>query len=422
MQILLAGGNAGIDSSQIQVDIEWSPVKIGGDDVDASAFLITEKGEVRSDADFIFYNQPESKDGSVKFTASEAKNTFHINTAAIPSEISKIALAITIHGNATFSQSANVSLKISNSIIFSPDISSMKERALIVAELYKRNGAWKIRAIGQGFSGGLGPLATRFGVDIESPQKQTPPVPPVSVVPPPIPPPKQKTNINLCKISLEKKGDFHTISLKKEGIYKEIKINLNWTAHPAGAPKSGLLGRVFGNKIQEIDLDLGCFLELHGGLKTCIDGLQFAQDRGPRNQLTRQGCFTSQPWIWHMGDDRTGGQSESGKTILVNPEGFKDIKRIIVYTFICEGAARWGEANAIATVSVPDSPDIIVEMGSQSNQNTFCSLATIDFLGSNQIRVTRNVTFHKGYSDCNDEYGWRMSFKADGVVKSTQGA
>lgn len=406
MQILLAGGNTSIDSSQIQVDIEWSPVKIGGDDVDASAFLITEKGKVRSDADFIFYNQPQSKDGSVKFAASGAKNTFHINTAAIPPNISKIALAITIHGNATFSQSTNVSLKISNSVLFSPDISSMKERALIVAELYKRNGAWKIRAIGQGFSGGLGPLATSFGVDIESPQKQTPPAPPVP------PAPKQNSNINLSKISLEKKGDSHTISLKKEDINKEVKINLNWTANPDGAPKSRLLGKMFANKSQEIDLDLGCFLELHGGIKTCIDGLQFAQDGGPRNQCTRQGCYTSPPWIWHMGDDRTGGQSESGETILVNPEGFKDIKRIIVYAFIYEGVARWGETNAIATVSVPNNPDIIVEMGSQSNQNTFCSLATIDFLGSNQIRVTRNVTFHKGHSDCNDAYGWGMSFRA----------
>ncbi len=409
MQILLAGANTGIDGSQIQVDIEWSPVKIGGDDVDASAFLITEQGKVRSDADFVFYNQPQSKDGCVKFSASEAKNTFSINTAAIPPDISKIALAITIHGDATFSQSTNVSLKISNSILFSPDISSMEERALIIAELYKRNGAWKIRAIGQGFSGGLEPLATSFGVDIESPQKQTPQSPQTTPTPPA---PKPSSNINLSKISLEKKGDSHTISLKKEDVSKEIKINLNWTANPDGAPKPGLFGKMFGNKSQEIDLDLGCFLELHEGLKTCIDGLQFAQAGGPRNQVTRQGCYTSPPWIWHMGDDRTGGQSDSGETILVNPQGFKDIKRIIVYVFIYEGVARWGETNAIATVSVPNNPDIIVEMGSQNNPNTFCALATIDFLGSNQIRVTRNVTFHNGHAACNDAYGWGMSFKA----------
>lgn len=406
MQILQAGANTGIDSSQIQIDIEWSPVKIGGDDVDASAFLITEQGKVRSDADFIFYNQPQSKDGCVKYSALEAKNTFNINTATIPRDIYKIALAITIHGNATFSQATNVSLKTSNSILFSPDISSMKERALIIAELYKRNGAWKIRAIGQGYSGGLGPLATSFGVDIESPQKQTPPTPPT---PPTL---KPSPNINLSKISLEKKGDSHTISLKKEDVSKEIKINLNWTAQPDGAQKTGIFGKMFSNKSQEIDLDLGCFLELHEGFKTCIDGLQFAQDGGPRNQVTRQGCYISSPWIWHMGDDRTGGQSQSGETILVNPLGFKDIKRIVVYAFIYEGVARWGETNAIATVSVPNNPDIIVEMGSQNNKNTFCALATIDFIGTNQIRVTRNVSFHNGHAACNDAYNWGMSFKA----------
>jgi tellurite resistance protein TerA len=276
----------------------------------------------------------------------------------------------------------------------------MKERALIIAELYKRNGAWKIRAIGQGFSGGLEPLATSFGVDIASPPKQMPPVP------------EPASNVRLSKISLDKKGDSYTISLKKEDASREIEINLNWTSHPDGAQESGLLGKMFGRKSQEIDLDLGCYLELHDDFKTCIDGLQFAQDGGPRNQSTRQGCYTSSPWIWHMGDDRTGGQSTAGETILVNPQGFKDIKRIIIYAYIYKGVARWGETNAVATVSVPNHPDIIVEMGNQNNKKTFCSLATIDFFDSNQIRVTRNVTFHTGHDECNDAYDWGMSFRA----------
>lgn len=407
MNILLSGGNTAIESSQFQVDIEWTPLQIGGDDVDASAFLVTDQGKVRSDADFIFYNQPQSADGSIKFATSGAKNSFTINTAAIPCDVTKIAMALTIHGDATFSEATSVSLKIADTVLFSPDVSFMKERALIIAELYKRNNAWKIRALGQGFNGGLGPLAKSFGVDIESGSSQKKTTQPQEQAPP-----KPSPTINLSKISLEKKGDSHTISLKKEDINKEIKINLNWTANPAGAPKPGLFGKVFGSKAQEIDLDLGCFLELHEGFKTCIDGLQFVDDGGPRNQLTRQGCYTGPPWIWHMGDDRTGGQSESGETILVNPEGFKDIKRIIVYVFIYEGVARWGETNAVATVSVPNNPDVVVELGNQNDQKTFCALATIDFIGNNQIRVTRNVTFHNGHAECNDMYNWGLGFQA----------
>ena len=83
-----------------------------------------------------------------------------------------------------------------------------------------------------------------------------------------------------------------------------------------------------------IDLDLGCFYELRDGKKMLIDGLQFSHGRGgSRDKQTRQGCYTHSPYIWHQGDDR-GGSSESGETILVNPAGASNIKRIIVYTFI----------------------------------------------------------------------------------------
>ena len=92
-----------------------------------------------------------------------------------------------------------------------------------------------------------------------------------------------------------------------------------------------------------IDLDLGCFYELRDGKKMLIDGLQFSHGRGgSRDKQTRQGCIHTPPYIWHQGDDR-GGSSESGETILVNPAGASNIKRIIVYTFIYEGVAKWSE-------------------------------------------------------------------------------
>ena len=158
-------------------------------------------------------------------------------------------------------------------------------------------------------------------------------------------------------IKLDKTGDQHRIDLTKGGssFAGEIKINLDWTKNSGGFFK-----RLLGG---DIDLDLGCFYELRNGQKQLIDGLQFAHGQGGlRNVQTRQGCYDKAPYIWHKGDDRGGG-AESGETILVNPSHINDIKRIIVYTFIYEGVARWAETNAVVKVSVPGNEDVVVEMG-----------------------------------------------------------
>lgn len=204
-------------------------------------------------------------------------------------------------------------------------------------------------------------------------------------------------------IRLEKSGDQHRINLEKgsSSFQGEIKINLDWS-------KGSLLKKIFGS---EVDLDLGCFYELRNGKKQLIDGLQFAHNQGgPRNKQTRQGCYVIEPYIWHKGDDR-GGSSESGETILVNPNHINDIKRIIVYTFIYEGAAKWADTNAVVKVSVPGNDDVIVEMGKQTDSRRFCAIAELNFGGDNTITVRKLVTFHNGHADCDKVYGWGFSYR-----------
>lgn len=201
---------------------------------------------------------------------------------------------------------------------------------------------------------------------------------------------------------LEKSGDKHRIDLTKVGrtIIGEIKINLDWS-------KGGLLKQMFG---KPIDLDLGCFYELRDGKKMLLDGLQFSHGRGGnRDQQTRQGCYTKTPFIWHKGDDR-GGSSESGETILVNPIGIPNIKRIIVYTFIFEGVAKWADTNAIVKVSVPGCEDVVVQMGKQSSMKRFCAIASIEVNTDNSIEVQKLVTFHDSHSDCDKQYGWGFNY------------
>lgn len=203
-------------------------------------------------------------------------------------------------------------------------------------------------------------------------------------------------------IILEKSGDKHRIDLTKGGrtITGEIKINLDWS-------KGGLLKQMFG---KPIDLDLGCFYELRDGKKMLLDGLQFSHGRGGnRDQQTRQGCYTQTPFIWHKGDDR-GGSSESGETILVNPIGISNIKRIIVYTFIFEGVAKWSDTNAVVKVSVPGCEDVVVQMGKQSSMKRFCAIASIEVNTDNSIEVQKLVTFHDSHSDCDKQYGWGFNY------------
>lgn len=204
-------------------------------------------------------------------------------------------------------------------------------------------------------------------------------------------------------IILEKGGDTHRINLEKPSgrpLTGEILINLDWN-------KGGLLKSLLGGAV---DLDLGCFYELRNGRKQLIDGLQFSHGRGGnRHQVTNQGCYDQAPYIWHQGDDRGGGAS-SGETILVNPNGASQIKRIIVYTFIYEGVTKWSETNAVVKVKVPGSEEVIVEMGQQVSNKRFCAIAQLDFGTDNSITVKKLVTFHDGHSDCDKMYGWGFNY------------
>lgn len=194
-------------------------------------------------------------------------------------------------------------------------------------------------------------------------------------------------------IVLEKTGDRHRINLdKKTATSKEIVINLDWN-------KDGS---------NPMDLDLGCFYELCSGTKSLIDGLQFSHGRGgARDQRTKQGSYEHHPYIWHTGDDRTGG---SGETILVNPKGINVIRRITIYTFIFEGAARWSETNAIVRVKVPGQEEVVVKMGNQVENKRFCAIAELEFGGDDSITVKKLVTFHDNHSNCDAMYNWGFKY------------
>ena len=187
---LTKGGNVNLSKeapnlTNMAVGLGWNPRATDGQafDLDAVAFLVNESGKVRADADFIFFNNLKSSDGSVEHTGDNRTGegdgddeVIKVDLSKVPADVSKVVFCAVIYDgqarNQNFGQVADAYIRIVNTQggaevarhDFSEDSST--ETAMIFGELYKNNGEWKFRAVGQGFAGGLGPLAASYGVAV----------------------------------------------------------------------------------------------------------------------------------------------------------------------------------------------------------------------------------------------------------------
>ncbi|WP_312933324.1 TerD family protein, partial [Pseudomonas sp.] len=170
MTALTPGANAALATGMTRVEVLYSA--IAGADIDVSAFALAASGKVRSDDDMCFYGQPSVLAGAVQLAESAAgRAVFSIDLSRLDAAIEKIALTATIHENkATFARVASLGMTLSGGLEAQIPTAGMNETALILGELYRRQGAWKFRCVGQGFAGGLAPLATHFGVDVAAPE------------------------------------------------------------------------------------------------------------------------------------------------------------------------------------------------------------------------------------------------------------
>lgn len=187
---LQKGGNVSLEKvapgmTKCLLGLGWdSRATDGADfDLDASVFLLNAEGKVKADNGFIFFNNLVSECGSVEHTGDNLTGEgegddeqVKVNLAKIPADITKIIVAVTIHEaesrKQNFGQVSNAFIRIvneaSNEEVVRYDLSEdySIETALIFGELYMHNGSWKFKAIGQGFEGGLGPLARQYGVAV----------------------------------------------------------------------------------------------------------------------------------------------------------------------------------------------------------------------------------------------------------------
>jgi len=152
-------------------------------DLDASALMIGADGKILSDSHFVFFNNLTSPDGSVEHTGDNLTGEgegddeqIKINLAAVPAEVDKIVVAVSIYDaearQQSFGQVRNAFMRIvnqaDNSEIARYDLTedASTETAMIFGEIYRNNGEWKFRAVGQGYSSGLQGIARDFGVNV----------------------------------------------------------------------------------------------------------------------------------------------------------------------------------------------------------------------------------------------------------------
>ncbi|MXM63107.1 TerD family protein [Streptomyces sp. HUCO-GS316] len=313
------GSNIPLSTARVTVDVA-APVRL-----DVSGLLLTGDGKVRSDDDFIFYNQPAGPGVTYRSGGGTAPDAITVDTAAVPPGIEKIVVTASPDAAGQTFQGIEPTATIRNAddkgvlATFTPPQLGT-ETALVVVEIYLRNGAWKARAVGQGYANGLAGIATDFGVTVEEPAPapvappqpavqapMAPPPPPVPPVPPtdqrltapsapaapPAPPAAPapgagKINLDKGRVSLQKN---QTVSLVKGGrpLLSQVKMGLGW--EPAYRGK---------------DIDLDASVIAYGPQRNHIDSCYFGK------------LSIVNGAIRHSGDNLTGEGSGDDEVITVD--------------------------------------------------------------------------------------------------------
>ncbi|MGW7302704.1 TerD family protein [Streptomyces sp. NPDC054829] len=302
------GSNIPLSAARVTVDVT-APVRL-----DVSSLLLTADGKVRSDDDFIFYNQPTGAGVTYRSGGGTAPDAITIDTAAVPAGIEKIVVTASPDAAGQTFQGIEPTATIrnadDNSVLatFTPPQLGT-ETALVIVEVYLRNGAWKARAVGQGYANGLAGIATDFGVSVEepaptpaaapvttppppaappAPQAQTPPPPAAPPAPAPAAPGTGRINLDKGRVSLQKN---QTVSLIKGGrpLLSQVKMGLGW--EPAFRGK---------------DIDLDASVIAYGPQRNHIDSCYFG-----KLQIVNGA-------IRHSGDNLTGEGAGDDEVITVD--------------------------------------------------------------------------------------------------------
>ena len=206
--------------------------------------------------------------------------------------------------------------------------------------------------------------------------------------------------VDLTKVTLTKNAP--TVSLTKQGSATgQVRVNLNWNARPAGGGSSGgFMGKLMGGGSKPLDLDLGCLYELTNGAAGVIQALGRAFGR-----------LDEPPYIMLDGDDRSG-TNVGGENLLINLNQLSQIRRILVFAYIYEGAPSWDQAQGVVTLHPASGPEIEIRLDEQASGARFCAIAMFENNGGD-LSLRREVRYIQGsQSDVDRAYGFGLRWSA----------
>ena len=237
-----------------------------------------------------------------------------------------------------------------------------------------------------------------MGIDYTKRPSQQPPAAAPAAPAPAAPAPAAPATgapISLSKVTLTKAAP--TVSLSKHGGNRGVlAVNLNWDARPPA--KGG-----FFKKMTQLDLDLGCLYEFTDGTKGVVQALG--------NSFTAKPRGVSDNVIWLDGDDRSGTNT-AGENLFVNLAFASQIKRILVFALIYEGAANWAAAKGVVTLFPATGPQVEVHLDDPRDGARICGVALLESAGGD-LSVRREVNYINGGQRLLDEaYGWGMNWTA----------
>ncbi|MFF8174484.1 TerD family protein [Streptomyces chartreusis] len=417
------GSNVPVPTTALRVELGWGSGP-GVPDADASALLLV-GGKVRSDADFIFYNQPAHSSGAVRHegkrdAGGQVTDSIHVDLARVEPAIETVILAASADGG-SFGRVPGLYIEVKDAaqgtVVARFDSTGADvETAFVLGEFYRRQGAWKFRAVGQGYSSGLEGLATDYGITVDEPQQAAPtaapaapPVappaptmaPPPPAMPPVAPPAPQGAPVSLSKVTLTKAAP--AVSLTKQGgTSGAMRVNLNWQVRKQFSGWASKLGRPVAMH-NDLDLDLCALYELTDGSKGVIQSLGNAY-----------GALHQPPYIHLDGDDRTGAVA-SGENLTVNLDQQRAFRRILVFVTIYQGARSFADLHATVTLTPQHGAPIDFSLDECTVPSTVCALALITNTGNDLIvqREARYLVPERGVSPqrtVDYAYGWGMNW------------
>ena len=314
------GANAPVDGSTL--DLSWA-VQPGRAEVDVSAYLLTSRRVVEGDAGMVFYGQLEVPGVSLEVWQSERRARFHVEYDRISSTVETVAFCVALDASRDAARRLGdvraVTMRMGGNV-FEMDLAGTTEQAIIACEVYRRNGVFKVRAVGQGFDGGLAPLATHFGVDVEGTTEPVAPAPPKVDAKPADPP----SAVSLTKVTLAKS---EKVSLRKET--GAIRAKLLWAGRRKG----------------EGDLDLYCFYVLKDG--SC--GKVYWKDLGRSHGL---------PFVTHSGDSKRAGEEE---VVLHRPAELRYVL-FAAYSAVSNGVGSFASFRPRMVLSGQDGSEVTVPL------------------------------------------------------------